>query len=96
MNQVSMIADPNNNTMNQCVLIKGLALNTFTFSSPPYIDEDNVINIQLLYDPNRPIEPKLWDSNFYPISLHGSLEYLASDAKNIRKSIVCMAIYIKS
>jgi len=30
------------------------------------------------------------------MSLHGSLEHLASDAKNIRKSMVCMVTYIKN
>ena len=91
-----MVANPNNNMLHQCILIEGLALNTFTSSSLSYVDEDNIINIQLPYDPNRPIELKLWDGNFHSVSLHRLLEYLASDAKNIKKSIVCMAIYIKN
>lgn len=91
-----MVANPNNNMLHQCILIEGPALNTSTSSSLPYVNKDNIINIQLLYDPNRPIEPKLWDGNFHPMSLHRLLEYLASDAKNIKKSIVCMATYIKN
>ena len=95
-NQVSMVADSNNNTMNQRVSIEGPALNSSSTSSPPHVDDDNVINIQLLYDPNRPTEPELWDSNFHPVLLHGSLEHLTSDAKNIKKSMGRMAIYIKN
>ena len=56
--------------------------------------DDDVINIQLPYDPNNPIEPKLWDGNFHPISLHGSIEHLASNTKNIRDSLNYMAKYI--
>ena len=96
VNQVSIVADPNSNMRNQHVLINGLALNSSNFSSPPHIDDDNIINIQLLYDLNRPTEPKLWDGNFHSVLLHRSLEYLASDAKNIKKYIAHIAIYIKN
>ena len=81
---------------NQCILINSLALNFSSSSSSSHIDDDNVINIQLLYDLNRPIKPKLWHGNFYPISLYKSLEHLISDAKNIKKSMACIAIYIKN
>jgi len=67
-NQVSMVADPNNNMINQYVLIKGLA----------------------------PNNSKLWNSNFHPVLLHGSLEHLASDAENITKLMVYMATEIKN
>ena len=40
------------------------------------------------------MEPDLWDGNFYPILLHGSIEYLASDSKNIKDSLYFMAKYI--
>jgi len=30
----------------------------------PHVDDDNVINIQLPYDPNGPTEPDLWSGNF--------------------------------
>ena len=39
----------------------------------PYNDDDN-INIQILYDLNAPMEPELWSENFHPISLHNSIE----------------------
>jgi len=57
-------------------------------------DDDNVINIQLLYDLNSPTEPELWSSNFYPISLHGSIEQITSDTKSIKDSLNFMARYI--
>ncbi|KAL9715383.1 hypothetical protein Ac2012v2_8349 [Leucoagaricus gongylophorus] len=61
--------------------------------SPAHVD-DTVINISLPYNPNAPTEPDLWDGSFHPISLHGSMEHLASDAKNIRDSLNFMAKYI--
>ena len=95
VNQVSTAVDSNNNMINQCVLIKGLALNSSSISSTSHIDNDNIINIQLPYDPNRPMEPKLWDSNFHPVLLYRLLKHLTSNAKNIKKSLACMTIYIK-
>jgi len=96
VNQISMVVNPNNNMLDQCVLIEGPVLNTFSITSPLCVDEDNIINIQLPYDPNRPMEPKLWDGNFHPISLYRSLEHLASDAENIKKSLAYIATYIKN
>ena len=58
--------------------------------------EDDVINIQLLYDPNAPIEPKLWSGSFNPISLHGSMEHLIYDIKNIKVTLDFMAKYIQN
>ncbi|KAL9708912.1 hypothetical protein Ac2012v2_008067 [Leucoagaricus gongylophorus] len=57
--------------------------------------EDNVINIQLPYDPQAPTEPELWSGSFHPVSLHGSLEHLASDAKNVKTSLNILAKYIQ-
>ena len=51
-NHVSIVANSNNNIMNMHVPIEHL------ISSPPCVD-NMVINIQLLYDPNISIEPKL-------------------------------------
>ncbi len=65
VNQVSMMADSINSMMDQYVLIKGLALNSTITSSPFYVDEDNIINIQLPYDSNRLVESDLWDGNFH-------------------------------
>ena len=39
--------------------------------------EEDIINIQILYDPNAPMEPELWSGLFHPISLHGSMEHFA-------------------
>ena len=58
--------------------------------------DDAVINISLLYDSNALTEPDLWDGSFHPISLHGSIEHLASDAKNIKDSLNFMAKYISN
>ena len=57
--------------------------------------EDDTINIQLPYDPNAPTEPELWSGSFHPISLHGSVEHLASDAKNIKVTLNFLAKYIQ-
>ena len=77
-------------------MTKGPALNNSISSSLPCADVDKNINIQLPYNPNRLIESELWDGNFHSVSLHRSLEHLASDTENIRKSMVHMATYIKN
>ena len=35
-----------------------------TRGEAPCDDDDNIINIQIAYDPNAPTEPKLWSGNF--------------------------------
>jgi len=55
-NQINIVADPNSNIIQQCILINHFALNSTITSSPPHVDENSVINIQLPYDLNRPIE----------------------------------------
>ena len=45
VNQVSMVADPNSNIIDQYVPIEGPVLNSSSISSPPHINNDNVINI---------------------------------------------------
>ena len=57
-------------------------------------EDNNVINIQLPYDLQAPTELDLWSGNFHPISLHGSIEHIVSDAKNIKDSLNFMARYI--
>jgi len=57
-------------------------------------NEESIINVQLPYDPNAPMEPELWSESFHPISLHGSIEQIASDAKNIKVTLDFMAKYI--
>ena len=65
-------------------------------ATPSHIlHEDDVINIQLPYDPQAPTEPELWSGSFHPISLHGSIEHFASDSKNIKVSLNFMAKYIQ-
>ena len=56
--------------------------------------EENVINVQIPYDPNAPMEPELWSGSFHPISLHGSMEHFASDSKNIKVTLNFLAKYI--
>ena len=57
--------------------------------------KDNiVINIQLPYNSQAPTEPDLWSGNFYPISLHSLIEYIALDTKNIKDSLNFIARYI--
>ena len=57
-------------------------------------DESIFINIQLLYDLNTSTDPEIWNGGFHPISLHGSIEHIASDAKSIKDSLKFIAKYI--
>ena len=59
-------------------------------------DNNNIINIQLLYDSNSSTKLELWDSTFHPVSLHGSLEHLLSDSKKIKESLTYLVKYIKN
>ena len=43
-----------------------------------------------------PTELELWSGSFYPISLHGSIEYFVSDTKNIKVTLNFLAKYIKN
>jgi len=58
--------------------------------------KNDIINIQLLYDPHAPTEPELWSSSFHPISLHGSIEHFTSDSKNIKTTLNFLAKYIQN
>jgi len=58
--------------------------------------EDNVINIQLPYNPQALTEPELWSSSFHPISLHGSIKHFTSDSKNIKVTLNFLAKYIQN
>ena len=66
---------------------------TTTHGSTTQTKDNNVINIQLPYNPQAPTELDLWSGNFHPISLYGSIEYIASDAKNIKDSLNFIARY---
>ena len=65
-----------------------------TCGQAPCDDDNNIINIQLPYDPNVPMEPELWSGNFHPISLHGSIKQIVSDMKSIKNLLNFMARYI--
>ena len=58
--------------------------------------KDDIINIQLLYDPHAPTKPELWSSSFHPISLYSSMEHFTSDFKNIKVILNFMAKYIQN
>jgi len=70
--------------------------NDRTRGQAPGDDDDNIINIQLPYNPNIPTEPDLWSGNFHPISLHVSIKQIALDTKNIKDSLNFMARYISN
>jgi len=78
-NQVSKVIDTTNNILQQCVLSKDLALN----STPG----NSVFNVNLKYDINQALDPEEWDSDFRATSLHGAIEHLALDVKNIKDSL---------
>ena len=58
--------------------------------------KEEVINIQLSYDPHALTKPELWSRSFHPISLHGSIEHFTSDSKNIKVSLNFLAKYIRN
>ena len=95
------MADLNRNILNKCVMIECPAssllhaLIEYSTLCSPHTD-DTVINIQLLYDPNAPMKPNLWDGNFHSISLHSSIKYLVLDSKNIKDSLNFIAKYINN
>jgi len=57
-------------------------------------NNNDTINIQLNYDVNQALDQDLWDSEFRAISLHGSIEHLSSDIKNIKELLSRMEKYI--
>jgi len=65
-----------------------------TYGQATYNEDDMIINIQILYDPNAPMEPELWNGSFYLISLHRSIKHIVSDSKNIKDLLNFMAKYI--
>jgi len=66
--------------------------------APPthFQHEEEVINIQLPYDPQAPTEPDLWSGSFHPIFLYGSIKHFASDSKSIKVSLDFLAKYIRN
>jgi len=80
------------NSNPQCVLNKEHQPNT-TCSTTTQTEDNNVINIQLSYDPQVPTELNLWNGNFHPISLYSLMEYITLDTKNIKDSLNFIARY---
>ena len=70
--------------------------NWFPCVQAPQGDNNDVINIQLPYNPNSSTELDLWSSNFHPILLHSSIEQIVSDSKSIKDSLNFMTRYIKN
>jgi len=85
--QVSKVTDNTNNTLQQCVSNKVPASSTTSSNS--------MFDIQLSYDVDQALDPEEWDSDFHTTSLHGAMEYLASDIKNIKDSLCRMGKYIQ-
>jgi len=50
--------------------------------------------MQILYNVNQTLDLESWDGNFHAILLHGSMEHLASNAKNIKESLCHMQKHI--
>ena len=104
--QLDKVTENNTNTRSPCGNLNvdvptQHVLNNNPTSPPPQSssvinDKNMFINIQLLYDPNAPTDIEIWNGSFYPISLHGSIEHIASNAKNIKDSLKFMAKYIAS
>ena len=64
-------------------------------ATPTHVsNEESAINIQLPYNPNAPTKPDLWSGLFHPISLHGLIEQITLDTKNIKVTLDFMAKYI--
>ena len=53
-----------------------------------------MFDIHLNYDLNQALDSESWDGNFHAISLHGSMEHLASDALNIKEFLIRIKKYI--
>ena len=86
-NKVSETTDTTYNLRQQHVNSNTPALNTFA-------DSNNMFNMQLQYNINQALNSEFWDGNFHTILLHESMEYLASDMKNIKKSLRRMQKFI--
>ena len=84
--QVSKAADSPANTRQQRAPTADPTLNISRCES--------VFNVQLNYDPDAALDPDSWDRNFHAVSLHGSMEHLASDVLNIKESLTRMQKFI--
>ena len=87
-NYISKVANSNNNLRQPHVVNIEPALNNTSPSS------NNMFNIQLSYDIDQALDLELWNSNFQAISLHRSMEYLVSNVKNVKNSLIRIHKYI--
>ena len=62
-----------------------------TLNHPP---SKNMFNIYLNYNSNQALDSNSWDGNFHAVSLYGSMKHLASDALNIKESLIRIKKYI--
>ena len=85
-NQVGKVADTSLNIKQQHVPTAGPILNS--------LSGENVFNVQLNYDPDQALDSESWDGNFHAISLHRSMEHIASDVLSIKKSLLRIKKYI--
>ena len=83
-NPVSKAANSNTAKKQQHVYNKDMAMRRASNSNK------HMYNMQISYDVNQALDTESWDSNFHVISLYGSMDHLASDAKNIKESLCCM------
>jgi len=64
-------------------------------ASPTHaLHEESIINIQLPYDPQAPMEPDLWSRSSHPILLYSSIKYFALNLKSIKDSLNFIVKYI--
>ena len=59
-------------------------------------ENENVFNVQLLYDVNQALDPESWDSNFRTILIHSFIEHLAFNISNIKEYLGRIQKYILS
>jgi len=78
-NQVSKTADTLNDMLQQHVPSKVLASNS--------IPGNSMFNINLNYNINQALDLEEWNGDFHTTSLHGAMEHLVSDIKNIKDSL---------
>ena len=85
--QVSKVTDITNNMLQQHVLSEDPASSSTTSNS--------MFNIQLNYNINQALDLEEWNGNFHAILLHGTMEHLVLDVKNIKDSLHRMGKYIR-
>jgi len=69
--------------------------NNSTNPAPIVEPTHNIEPTAILYTVNQPVDPQLWDGNFYSISIFGMNEYLKGDAKNITCSLLRIVVFIR-